>query len=64
MGKNCGRGNKQLGTKVLAAKNVAEGEAGAKNFLKLAGLDLSLKNTPNLSSRSLYLDMNISIKLK
>ena len=29
-GKNCGRGNKQLGTKVLAAKNVAEGEAGAK----------------------------------
>lgn len=30
MGKNCGRGNKQLGTKVLAAKNVAEGEAGAK----------------------------------
>ena len=27
MGNDCGRGNKQLGTKMLAAKNVAEGEA-------------------------------------
>lgn len=30
MGKNCGRGNKQLGTKEPAAKNVAEGEVGVK----------------------------------
>ena len=41
MGKNCGRGNEQLGTKEPAAKNVAKGQrgGGGENFLKVAGSD-------------------------
>ena len=50
MGKNCGRGNKQLGTKKPAAKNVAEGEAGVKISWKLQVLIL-FENAPNLSNK-------------
>ena len=34
MGKDCGRGNEQLGAKELAVNNVAEGEVGGPKIPK------------------------------